>query len=152
MFILLNKKNTSLSVWSSSSSFSSFSSLPSSSSSLSLLSYTLVTIHICVSLCLSLGRTRLYSHVRSFSQISSNFLSLISSYPLLLCFSDVFPLTFISVTYRVGPHQNVEINLPQVFIFFIPEVKQYVVYGSGLDRDKQQDSTPQNDSTLGLNG
>ena len=38
------------------------------------------------------------------------------------------------------------------FNFFIPEVKQYVVYGSGLDRVKQQDSTPQNDSTLGLNG
>jgi hypothetical protein len=46
----------------------------------------------------------------------------------------------------------IESSTAKVFIFFIPEVKQYVVYGSGLDRDKQQDSTSQNDSTLGLNG
>ena len=128
MFILLNKKNTSLSVWSSSSSLSSLSS---PSSLLSLLSYTLVTIHICVSLPISLGHTRLYSHVRSFSQISSNFLSIISSYPLLLCFSYVFPLTFISVTYWVGPRQNIEINQPQVFIFLYQKLNnmQY------MDRD-----------------
>ena len=62
------------------------------------------------------------SHVRSFFKISINFLSLISSYPLL---KKVFQHTFISVNNRGRAPSKYVNKLAIGFYFFIPEVKQY---------------------------
>ena len=62
------------------------------------------------------------SHVWSFFKIPSNFLSLISLYPL---FKNAFQHTFISVNNRGRAPSKYVNKLAIGFYLFIPEVKQY---------------------------
>ena len=80
------------------------------------------------------------SHVWYFFQISSNFLSLISSYPL---FKNVFQHTFISVNNRGRAPSKYLNKLAIGFIFLYRKL-------NNMDGVEQQYSTPQNDSILGF--
>ena len=83
---------------------------------------------------------RIWAMSGTFFQISSNFLSLISSYPL---FKNVFQHTFISVNNRGRAPSKYLNKLAIGFIFLYRKL-------NNMDGVEQQYSTPQNDSILGF--